>query len=261
MAGDLDFSGATILITGAASGIGAACARWLDAHGAAELVLVDIDRPGLDRLGLSCKVRPFGGNVSDPALWTLLSREIGRLDHAVINAGISGAGKAITDLDITDWRATMAVNLDGAFLGLRCAMRNMMRPRSGGRARGGSIVLMGSVAGIKGPAPIDYGASKAAVLHMARLAAREGAPHGIRVNAMAPGAVDTPIWDSVEMIKQAIATLGSREAAIAEIGKAGSALGRMASADEIAAQVGFLLSNLAAPITGSVLLSDGGYSI
>lgn len=259
MAGDLDFSGTTILITGAASGIGAACARWLDAHGAAELVLVDIDRPGLDRLGLACRVRPFGGNVSDPALWTLLSREIGRLDHAVINAGVPGPGKAITDLDIADWRATMAVNLDGAFLGLRCAMRNMMRPRSSGTG-GGSIVLMGSVAGIKGPAPIDYGASKAAVLHMARLAAREGGPHGIRVNAMAPGAVDTPIWDSVEMVKQAIDTLGSRDAAIAEIGKAGSALGRMASADEIAAQVGFLLSNLAAPITGSVLLSDGGYS-
>lgn len=260
MAADFDFSGATVLVTGAASGIGAACARWFDAHGAAELVLIDIDRPGLDRLDLSCKVRPFGGNVSDPALWTLLSQEIGRLDHAVVNAGISGAGKPITDLDIADWRATMAVNLDGAFLGLRCAMRNMIRPRSDGTS-GGSIVLMGSVAGIKGTAPIDYGASKAAVLHMARIAAREGAPHGIRVNAIAPGAVDTPIWDSVEMVKDAIEKLGSREAAIAEMGKAGSPLGRMARADEIAAQIGFLLSNLAAPITGTVLVSDGGYSI
>ncbi|WP_421847194.1 SDR family NAD(P)-dependent oxidoreductase [Novosphingobium sp.] len=260
MASDLDFSGKTVLITGAASGIGAACARWLDARGAAEIVLVDLDRPGLDRLDLSCRTRPFGGSVSDPALWNLLSREIGRLDHAVINAGVSGAGKAITDLDITDWRATMAVNLDGAFLSLRCAMRNMMRPAPDGN-RGGSVVLVGSVAGIKGTAPVDYGASKAAVLHMARIAAREGAPHGIRVNAIAPGGVDTPIWDSVEMVQQAIKSLGSREAPIAEIGRAGSPLGRMASAEEIAAQIGFLLSNLAAPITGSVLVSDGGYSI
>ena len=260
MAGELDFSGKTILITGAASGIGAATARWLDAHGAAELVLVDINRPGLDALGIGCKVRPFGGNVADPALWNLLSREIGRLDHAVINAGVPGAGKAIVDLDITDWRATMSVNLDGMFLGLRCALRNMMRPAADG-ARSGSIVLMGSVSGLKGTAPGDYGASKAAVLHMARIAAHEAAPHGIRVNAIAPGAVDTPIWDAAGMMQQAIAQHGSRAAAIAEIGRAGSPLGRMASAEEIAAQVGFLLSNLAAPITGSVLVSDGGYSI
>ena len=260
MSDELDFSGKTILITGAASGIGAATARWLDAHGAAELVLVDINRPGLDALGLGCKVRPFGGNVADPALWNLLSREIGRLDHAVINAGVAGAGKAIVDLDITDWRATMSVNLDGMFLGLRCALRNMSRPAADG-ARSGSIVLMGSVSGLKGTAPVDYGASKAAVLHMARIAAHEAAPHGIRVNAIAPGAVDTPIWDGAGMMQQAIAQHGSRAAAIAAIGRAGSPLGRMASAEEIAAQIGFLLSNLAAPITGSVLVSDGGYSI
>jgi NAD(P)-dependent dehydrogenase (short-subunit alcohol dehydrogenase family) len=260
MANELDFSGKTALITGAASGIGAASARWLDAHGAAQLVLVDIDRPGLDRLGLSCKVQPFGGNVGDPALWNLLAREIGHLDHAVINAGISGPGKAIVDLDITDWRQTMATNLDGSFLALRCAMRNMARPGPDG-LRGGSVVLMGSVAGLKGVAPLDYGASKAAVIHMARIAAREGAAHGIRVNAIAPGAVDTPIWDSLDTVKAAIAKHGNREAAIAEIGRAGTPLGRMGSAEEVAAQIGFLLSNLAATITGTVLVSDGGYSI
>ena len=191
MAGEFDFSGKVALITGAASGIGAATARWLDAHGIAELVLVDLDRPALSALGLSCKVTPFGGNVGDPALWNLLSREIGRLDHAVINAGVPGPGKAIVDLDIADWRGTMAVNLDGTFLGLRCAMRNMSRPGAGG-TRGGSIVLTGSASGLRGTAPIDYGASKAAIAHMARIAGREGAPHGIRVNAIAPGGVDTP---------------------------------------------------------------------
>ena len=260
MAGELDFSGKVALITGAASGIGAATARWLDAHGIAELVLVDLDRPALGKLGLSCKVTPFGGNVGDPALWNLLAREIGRLDHAVINAGIAGAGKPIVDLDITDWRKTMAVNLDGTFLALRCALRNMSRPSSD-TARGGSIVLTGSVAGTRGTAPIDYGASKAAIAQMARIAGREGAPLGIRVNAIAPGGVDTAIWDSVEMVQRDVERLGSREAAMAELGRAGSLLGRLATPEEIAGQIGFLLSNMAALITGTVLVSDGGYSI
>lgn len=68
MANELDFSGKVALITGAASGLGAATARWLDAHGIAELVLVDLDRPALSELGLSCKVTPFGSKVGDPAL-------------------------------------------------------------------------------------------------------------------------------------------------------------------------------------------------
>ncbi len=260
MAGEFDFSGKTALITGAASGIGAATARWLDAHGIAELVLVDLDRPALSALGLSCKVTPFGGNVGDPALWNLLSREIGRLDYAVINAGVPGPGKAIVDLDITDWRKTMAVNLDGTFLALRCAMRNMSRPGADD-VRGGSIVLTGSVSGLRGTSPIDYGASKAAIAHMARIAGHEGAPQGIRVNAIAPGGVDTPIWDGMDTIRQESERLGSRAAALEEMARATVPLARFATADEIAGQIGFLLSNMAALITGTVLVSDGGYSI
>jgi len=68
VANELDFSGKVALITGAASGLGAATARWLDVRGIAELVLVDLDRPAISELGLSCKVTPFGGNVGDPAL-------------------------------------------------------------------------------------------------------------------------------------------------------------------------------------------------
>lgn len=260
MAGDLDFSGTTILITGAASGIGAACARWLDARGAAELVLVDLDRPGLDALGVSCKVRSFGGDVSDPGLWDQLAREIGRLDHAVINAGVPGLGKPIVEVDFTDWRATMAVNLDGTFLALRCAMRNMASASSEG-SRGGSIVLTSSVSGISGKAPIDYGASKAAIAQMARIAANEGAPRGIRVNAIAPGGVDTPIWDKMAFIREESERLGSRDAALAALAQQTSPLGRFASAEEIAGQIGFLLSNMAASTTGAVLVSDGGFSL
>ncbi|WP_068072831.1 SDR family NAD(P)-dependent oxidoreductase [Novosphingobium lentum] len=265
MAGILDFSGKTALVTGAASGIGAATARLLAAQGIAELVLIDRDRPALDRLwkdqpSPTCKLRPYGGDVADPSLWSLMSRELPRIDHAVINAGIPGAGKSIVDTDITDWRKTMAVNLDGTFLALRSAMRNMSRT-SEAKPAGGSIVLTASVAGLRGVGPIDYGASKAAVAQMARIAGREGGPLGIRVNAIAPGGVDTPMWDHTEAFRELVASSGSREAAIAAMGQPGSALGRFATAEEIAGQIAFLLSDLATTITGTVLVSDGGFSI
>ncbi|MDE2563430.1 MAG: SDR family oxidoreductase [Sphingomonadales bacterium] len=253
--GDFNFTDKTALVTGAASGIGAACARWLDAKGIAELVLVDLDRPGLDALGLSCKVRPFGGDVADPALWTLLAREVTKVDHAVINAGIPG-GAPLTDLDIASWKKVMATNLDGAFLGLRFALRAMKREGSG------SVVLTASVAGIKAlPNSGAYGASKAAVAHLARIAAVEAAQYGVRVNAIAPGGVDTPIWDDVPMFREMVGKLGDRDKAIAAMGASGSKLGRYATADEIAGQIGFLLSGMAATITGSVLVSDGGFAL
>lgn len=247
-----DFSGKTALVTGAASGIGAATARWLDAHGIDELLLMDIDRPGLNQLGLSCKVQPIGGDVSESAVWNLLAREVQGIDYAVINAGIA-AGAPIVELDIASWKKVISVNLDGAFLGLRFALKLMKR------AGHGSVVLTASVAGIR-PAPgiAAYGASKAGVIQLAKVAAKEAAEWGVRVNAIAPGGVDTPIWDSVPFFKDLAAKHESREAAIAEMGAA-SPLGRFATAEEIAGQIGFLLSDMAATITGSVLVSDGGY--
>lgn len=253
--GDFDFSGKIALVTGAASGIGAACAQWIDRKGIAELVLIDLDRPGLDRLGLGCKVRPFGGDVSDPALWNALARDVERVDYAVINAGIS-AGAPLVELDIATWKKVMATNLDGAFLGLRFALRAMKRSGSG------SVVLTASVAGIKAlPNTAAYGTSKAAVAQLARIAAAEAAEFGVRVNAIAPGGVDTPIWDSVPMFRDMVEKLGDRDKAIAAMGAVGSKLGRYASADEVAGQIGFLLSDMAATITGSVMVSDGGFAL
>lgn len=255
MTGELDFSGRTALVTGAASGIGAACAKWLDAHGVAELVLVDMDRAGLDRLALNCKVRPFGGDVSDPALWSLLGRELPRLDHAVLNAGIA-AGTPIVDTDITQWRKVMAVNLDGAFLSLRTALKAM---KKAGR---GSVVLTASISGIKAqPNTAAYSASKAGVIQLAKVAAAEAAAYGVRVNAIAPGGVDTGIWDKADFFAALIEQHGSREAALAAMGTESTPLGRFASSEEVAAQIGFLLSDLAATITGTCLVSDGGVSL
>jgi NAD(P)-dependent dehydrogenase (short-subunit alcohol dehydrogenase family) len=126
--------------------------------------------------------------------------------------------------------------------------------------RGGAIVLTASVAGLKTePGNGPYGVTKAGVIHLAKAAAKEGAAKGIRVNAIAPGGVDTAIWDDLDFFRGLVTQTGSREAAIAAMGKGASPLGRFATVDEIAAQVGFLLSDAGATITGTVLASDGGY--
>ncbi|WP_066552192.1 SDR family NAD(P)-dependent oxidoreductase [Croceicoccus bisphenolivorans] len=254
MTTDFDFTGKTALITGAASGIGAATAQWLDAHGIGRLILVDMDRPGLDALALGCDVLRVGGDVADSALWSIGLRDSGSIDCALLNAGVSD-GFAIVDGDLARWRKLMAVNLDGVFLGLRHSLRAM-------RGRGGSVVVTASASAFKAePGTSAYAASKAAVVQLAKVAAREGAEHGIRVNAIAPGGVDTPIWDDVPFFTDMVAKAGSREAAIAELGRMATPLGRYATADEIAGQIGFLLSDLSANMTGAVLRSDGGYSL
>jgi 2-keto-3-deoxy-L-fuconate dehydrogenase len=246
--------GRSVLVTGAASGIGAACVRHL-AQGAARFVLVDREPIDADALGIGgrdCAV--FRGDVADPALWDEIEASAGPLDGAVLNAGIA-SGSPIAETDFAEWRRVLGVNLDGAFLSLRSVMR-LARD-------GASIVLTSSVSGLKAePATAAYGASKAGVIQLAKVAAKEAAPRGIRVNAVAPGGVDTPIWDQAPFFQHLVAEHdGDRDAALAAIAKMATPLGRYATAEEIAAQIAFLLSDAAATITGAVLISDGGYSL
>lgn len=256
MAADFDFTGRVALVTGAASGIGAATARWLDRHGVAELVLVDMDRPGLDLLGLKCKITPYGGDVGDPSLWNLLERNLPPIDHAVLNAGIATTGN-IVDLDIATWRKTMAVNLDGMFLSLRAALRSMKK-----NGRGGSVVMTASASGLKAAAgTAAYASSKAAIVQLARVAALESAQYGVRVNAIAPGGVDTGIWDKADWFAALVEQHGGRDAALAAMARDATPIGRFASADEVAGQIGFLLSDMAATMTGTCMVSDGGVSL
>ncbi|MFD0850381.1 SDR family NAD(P)-dependent oxidoreductase [Sphingosinicella xenopeptidilytica] len=248
-------AGASVLITGAASGIGKATAERLHAEGVRRFALIDIDSaeptlPGADILQLT-------GNVADPSTWEEAERAIthrfGRLDLAVVNAGVSGAGP-IADLAFEEWRRVLSVNLDGAFLTLRTAMR--LIPGAG------AIVIVSSISGIKAePGVAAYGASKAAAAHLAKVAAKEGAPRGLRVNAILPGGVDTPIWNGMDFFEAMVLDLGSREAALKAMASTATPLGRFATADEIAGQIAFLLSDGAATITGALLTSDGGYSL
>ncbi len=248
-----DLANAVALVTGAASGIGAATARALAEAGARKLILVDLDEDRLRDFAftLPCERDVRIGDVADEAFWDGL--DLTGLTHAVVNAGIT-AGGPVEQTGFDDWRKVMAVNLDGAFLTLRAAMRAI---RATG---GGAIVLTGSVAGVKAEPGIGaYGASKAALIHLARIAAQEGAPV-IRVNAIAPGGVETPIWSTQPFFRELAAQEGGEAEAFAALAAMATPLGRYARPEEIAGQIAFLLSDDAAFVTGACLVSDGGYA-
>jgi NAD(P)-dependent dehydrogenase (short-subunit alcohol dehydrogenase family) len=248
-----DFCGANILITGAASGIGAATASLLAAEGVKKLILVDRDEDRLRDFAftLPCERQIIIGDVADEQLWA--NADLTGLNHAVINAGV-GASGMIADIDFAEWRRVTSVNLDGAFLTLQAAMKAM-------QWSGGAIVLTASVAGIKAaPRTAPYAASKAGVIQLARVAAREGVASRIRVNAIAPGGVETPIWHEVPAFQHMVETQGE-QAAYATMAAIATPQARFAKPEEIAGQIAFLLSDKAAFITGTCLVSDGGFSL
>lgn len=167
----------------------------------------------------------------------------GRLDGLVNNAGITAAGNLI-DLDSADWRRVLAVNLDGAFHCLRAAGRQMLRAGSG------SIVNVASIAGERGvPGRGAYAVSKAGLISLTKVAAVEWAARGVRVNAVAPGYVDSGLLrDAVDADRLDMDEILARIPA-----------GRLASADEIARVVMFLLGPDSTYITGEVVTVDGGF--
>lgn len=248
------FTGAVALITGAASGIGAALATRLAGSGARKLILVDKDEERVRDFAFSlpCERSVIIGDVADPQLWR--EADLAGLTHAVVNAGVASGGR-IETLDFADWRRVLAVNLDGAFLTLQSSLR-AIRDETGG-----SIVVTASAAGLKAQdGTAAYAASKAGVIQLMRVAAKEAACRGIRVNAIAPGGVETPIWDEVPMFADRCAKIG-RDAAFAEMAAMATPLKRFATPEEIAAQIAFLLSSDCASVTGTVFVSDGGYTL
>ncbi|TRD10618.1 SDR family oxidoreductase [Erythrobacter insulae] len=247
-----DFKDRTALVTGAGSGIGAACAKALAARGAKKLFLVDVNESGLDALDLDCETVHVIGSVAEETLWDQLEPQLAGLDHAIANAGVGGHGQ-IAALDFAEWRRVMDVNLDGVFLTMRSAMRAM-------KENGGSAVITSSSTGLKPIAGIGpYGVAKAAVSHMTRIAALEGAPHNIRVNAIAPGGVDTAIWESSDDFKRSVETAG-RDATIKNMAST-TPLGRFATSEEIADNILYMLSDAGSNLTGHVLVSDGGFTL
>ena len=250
-----------VLITGAASGIGLASARQLARDGARALVLLDRDEAGLQALGDELDGGPAlflcRQDVTDETAWEGVEHGIRHhwqgLDGVVVNAGISEACP-IADLSLAAWRRVLSVNLDGAFLTLRAGMR-LLRD-------GGAAVVVSSASAVKAePGIAAYGASKAGLLQLARVAAKEGAPRGVRVNALLPGGVETPIWRGMDFFADLVAETGSEQAAFQRMAGFATPLGHYARPDEIAGQIAFLLSDAARSITGAALAVDGGYTL
>jgi NAD(P)-dependent dehydrogenase (short-subunit alcohol dehydrogenase family) len=232
-----DLSGRVALVTGGASGIGAACVERLRARGA---TVVAADVAATEGMS-ACDVTD---EAAVDALVASIVAEHGRLDLAANVAGTSGVYGNVVDKRTEDWRRTLAVNLDGVFFCVRAELRAM-------RAAGsGSIVNVASAAGRMGvPGLADYSASKHAVIGLTKSAALEVVREGIRVNAVCPGTVRTP------MLRR---FLGGDE----QLEKVGgqSPMGRLGEPVEIAEAVVWLLSDAASFVTGSVVSPDGGVS-
>ncbi len=235
------------LVTGAASGIGAATARRFAAEGAT-LVLADIQTykgEALAReLGNAVFLRTDVTREADVAAAVDLAvTRFGHLDCCVNNAGLVGAVGTIVHTAQEHWDATIAVLLRSVFFGMKHAARVML-PRSQG-----SILSVSSVAGIAGGlGPHVYTAAKHGVVGLTASVASELAPHGIRVNAVAPGNVVTPLI---------IGLRGSEEAAVAS-SIARSPRGKPIMAEDIAATLAYLASDDAANVTAQTLVIDGG---
>jgi NAD(P)-dependent dehydrogenase (short-subunit alcohol dehydrogenase family) len=224
------------LVTGGGSGIGAATADLLRERGAT-VVAADL-RPGegIDVLDVTDEV------AVDALLASIVERH-GRLDVAANVAGTPGVYAHVADARTDDWRDTMAVNLDGVFFCLRAELRAM---RASGR---GSIVNVASSAGRMGvPGLSAYSASKHAVLGLTKSAALEVAHDGIRVNAVCPGSIRTPMLRSF---------VGGDEDLLEKMGRR-APMGRLGEPSEIAEAIVWLLSDAAGFVTGNALSPDGG---
>ena len=251
-------SGKVAMVTGAASGIGRACAKTLADEGA-EVVVTDIDSEGMETTvsnieGAGGTAFALAHDVTDEDAWMAVLETVkdryGGLNILVNNAGI-GIGGPLLEMSLEDWRRQNAVNLDGVFLGTKHSIP--LIHESGG----GSIIIMSSVAGLRGsPGLAGYGASKGGVRLFAKSAALECANAGlnVRVNSVHPGIIDTPIWTKIS----AQSLVPGSNAINPEVLASDTVAHRAGRPQEIADGVLYLASDLAAYVNGSELVIDGG---
>jgi NAD(P)-dependent dehydrogenase (short-subunit alcohol dehydrogenase family) len=248
---DLGLQGKVVAVTGGASGIGRATAQGF-AEAGAIVTALDRDRAALDRLAAEVDgigIREMDVTVAADvaaAMDDIVARH-GRIDVAVNNAGITRAVHWMHEMPEEDWDAVVAVNLKGVWLSMREELRHMYAQGAG------VIVNTASAAGLIGaPGTGPYTSAKHGVIGLTRTAALEYAPLGIRVNAIAPGTVDTPMSDGFSASNAVVDPFADA------LVRHGHPLRPLAQPEEIADAILFLASERSSFATGSVLVLDGG---
>jgi NAD(P)-dependent dehydrogenase (short-subunit alcohol dehydrogenase family) len=246
-----DFAGKVAFVTGAASGIGEAIARQLAARGA-KVVVADLKLEPAEKL--VAEIKAAGGEAAAVAVdvsqvdqvekaIAFTTDTFGRLDLAVNNAGIGGKAAKAGDYTFEDWHKVIDVNLNSVFYSMKYEIAAMLK------SGGGAIVNMASILGTNGFANAPaYVAAKHGVVGLTKAAAIDYAKEGIRVTAVGPGFIETPLLGSATP-KEVMDGLRSLHP-----------VGRLGQPDEVAALTLFLLSDTASFITGSYHLVDGGYA-
>ena len=243
------------IITGGAMGMGAATAELFAQEGA-KVVIADYNEE--KGKAQAEKIKAAGGEASFVKTDVSKAKDVenmvkftvdtyGRLDIALNNAAITPDDKPIADFDEAYWDRLLSIDLKGVALGMKYEIKQMLAQGSGG-----SIINTSSVSGIRPqPGTPAYIAAKHAVIGLTKSAAMDYSPQGIRINSVAPGAIDTP------MLRGALEQFGFDPAAYA---KQLSMLGRFANAEEVAKAHLWLASEDASYVTGAVIAVDGGYT-